>query len=247
MGTVRWSELTRAALSEVLPEALVVLPIGSTEQHGPHLPTSTDITVAEAIAVRSAKIAAKETSRPLVLAPPLAFGASHHHLPFGGTLSLKPATLLAVLEDLLASMVSSGASRLVLLNGHGGNSGVCHAAAASVSAQYEHVTVAHVNYWALRPVSEPQVPGHAGRFETSLMLALRGPRPDVEPTTWRRPKTPVLRDIPGVEVHSQQRWRHIDGYSDDPSGASASEGARILAELCTAMAARLVDLAREDT
>lgn len=245
MGCVRWAELTRAALSEMLPEALVVLPIGATEQHGPHLPTSTDITLAEAIAVRSADIAAKQTTRPVVLAPPLAFGASHHHLPFGGTLSLKPATLLAVLDDLLGSMVSCGARRLVLLNGHGGNSGVCHAAAASVSAQYEHVVVAHVNYWALRPAGEPHVPGHAGRFETSLMQALGRCTTNAEPTISPRPNRPLLRDIPGVDVHSQQRWRHIDGYTDDPSEASASEGNRLLAELCAAMAARLLDLAGE--
>src|SRR5207247_1868778 len=91
----RWGELTREELGALAPEALLLLPIGSTEQHGPHLPTSTDAALVTAVAERAAEAA--EAPETIVLAPTLAYGASQHHLPFGATLSLRPATLALVL------------------------------------------------------------------------------------------------------------------------------------------------------
>ncbi|MGH3587728.1 MAG: creatininase family protein, partial [Pseudonocardia sp.] len=96
-----WNELTREQLGAVLPDALVVLPVGATEQHGPHLATGTDALVVDAVA--RAAVAAAGTDRDLVLAPTLPFGASDHHLPFGGTLSLRVETMTEVVLDLARS------------------------------------------------------------------------------------------------------------------------------------------------
>src|SRR5262245_28053786 len=121
----RWAETDRETLRGLLPEALVLLAIGATEQHGPHLATGTDALIAATTCERAADAAADRARRPLVVVPALPYGASDHHLPFGGTLSLAPETLLAVLGDLARSLAAQGGRRLVLVNGHGGNIGIC--------------------------------------------------------------------------------------------------------------------------
>ena len=82
-----WDALTRDEISAVAADALLVLPVGTTEQHGPHLATGTDAALVEAVAEKAAALAARPDV--VLLAPTLAFGASDHHLPFGGTLSLR--------------------------------------------------------------------------------------------------------------------------------------------------------------
>ena len=111
----RWDALTREEIGALAPDALLVVPVGSTEQHGPHLATGTDALIATAIAERAAEAArAPET---ILLAPTLAYGASDHHLPFGGTLSLRVSTFQLVLRDLLASAAGAGVRRVFVLNG----------------------------------------------------------------------------------------------------------------------------------
>jgi creatinine amidohydrolase len=240
VDVIRWAETDRARLSRVLPEAVVVLPLGATEQHGPHLPTGTDALLATEVAERSVTIAAAEATRDLVVAPSQRVGASDHHHPFGGTLSLRSETLLSVVLDIAHSVVRAGGRRLVLINGHGGNTGVCHAAAAAASSRWD-IAVAHLDYW---DVADPAtdgtpVPGHAGAFETSMVLALHpelvAPRPVREPPP---PSGPV-------NLHSAEAWRRIEGYTDQPDRADAARGEQWLTQIGAAVAARLVELAGE--
>ncbi|MFC5826268.1 creatininase family protein [Nonomuraea insulae] len=128
----RWTELTRERLTDLLPDSLVVLPVGAVEQHGPHLPTWTDALLVTTVVERALDI----TSARTVLAPTVMTGASDQHLPFGGTLSLRPETLLAVLLDLARSVAECGGRRLVLVNGHGGNQGACTDAASAAVVRY---------------------------------------------------------------------------------------------------------------
>jgi creatinine amidohydrolase len=241
----RWADLDRTALSGLLPEAVTVLPVGAVEQHGPHLPTSTDIRIATAVAERAADQAAEHHGVPVVLAPGVCFGASQHHLGFGGTISLRPETLLAVLGDVLGSLATSGARRVLIVNGHGGNVGICHAAAASAACAHAPMVVAHVDYWSLLPASTPGVPGHAGRFETALMLAITDGSAAV--TLSPRPPVPSAAELPGVQIHSQRRWREIDGYTDDPSAATVQEGRALLDRISGTLTERLVGFAKEPT
>lgn len=238
MTVVRWHESNREQLTELLPEALVLVPIGATEQHGPHLATGTDWMLARAVTERAALYVAGRSARSLVITPPVAFGASDHHLPFGGTLSLTAETMQAVLIDLARSAAASGVRRLVLVNGHGGNTGACHAAAAAASTRYD-LTVGHVDYWRLIP-AEDGVPGHAGAFETSMMLALdpqlvaeRRPRD-------RQPEVPVVR---GIDLHAAAAWARLDGYTDHPERGSEDQGKRWFDQLVAALGSRLIDLA----
>lgn len=242
MTAVRWADRTREELRALLPEAVVVLPVGATEQHGPHLVTAMDALAAEAVAAAGAARAARPER--VVLAPTLPFGASHHHLPFGGTLSLTAATLACVLADLLESAAASGARRLLLLNGHGGNSATCAQAAAD-AARRHGIVVAAADYWALAPVDGAwggHFPGHAGAFETSLMGALQ---PDGVREQELRPSPGTLPAAPdGLRLETPALWAEIDGFTDDPRLADADAGAAAFDRLADAVA-RAIDAVAE--
>lgn len=242
MTLLRWADASRETLNEVLPEALVVLPVGATEQHGPHLATGTDALLAATVAERAATLAAETAARPLVLAPALPFGASDHHLPFGGTLSLTPETLLAVLLDLLRSVAEDGGARVVLVNGHGGNVGVCHAAAAAASTRHR-LAVAHVDYWRFA-ADDPAggVPGHAGEFETSLVTAVRPDAAGPVPPRAHPLPEPATAKPKGVTVHDAALWTSIDGYTDHPERATAADGAARLDTVVAGLAACFAEL-----
>ena len=91
-------ELTREDARSIAPRAIALLPTGATEQHGPHLPTGTDTFAVERVARAAAEIAAAQV--PVVVTPTLPFGSSHHHLPFGGTMSIGTETYYRVVFDL---------------------------------------------------------------------------------------------------------------------------------------------------
>ncbi len=116
---VRWERLTGPELKSLAErDALPVLPIGSLEQHGPHLPVWTDSFIAHAMCIAAAE---RATDIPAIVLPPLWTGLSEHHLPFGGTITLDHATLHAVLRCVVRSLQAQGFSRLLIVNGHGGN------------------------------------------------------------------------------------------------------------------------------
>lgn len=179
MTTLFWERATRERLRALAPEAVAVLPVGAVEQHGPHLPTGTDALVADAVARAACEQLPDGVTA--LLAPTLAYGSSDHHLPFGGTLSLSPATLAAVLGDLLRSLRAGGCERALIVNAHGGNAEICGAVAQAAAIEHDMLAAA-VSYWR---VSTPPAalagrpfPGHAGAYETSLVLALA--RDDVD-------------------------------------------------------------------
>ncbi len=229
----RFAELNREQLREAAADSLVVLPIGATEQHGPHLATGTDSFTVEAVAWHSALIAAREV--PVVVTPTLPFGSSDHHFIFGATLSLSTETYYRVLRELVQSLVKDGFRRIFVLNGHGGNHELAELVARDVALQSE-ANVAAGSYWAIAwdglvavgAHLGRRLPGHAGDFETSLMLALR---PDLEPGPLPhrdRPGNtdPKVRVAPWrSELHGS--WQQIDGYTDSPDRASAETGRRL--------------------
>lgn len=237
---IRWDDSTRGELDHVLPESLVLFATGAVEQHGPFLPTGTDTILARTTLERAASIASAGSSRDLVIAPFAPIGASDHHLPFGGTLSLSPVTMLAVLGDVLSSAASAGARRVLIVNGHGGNTGVIHAAAAGASSR-SGLAVATLDYWRLSPAHAPgPVPGHAGRFETSLMLAVR---PDLVDDRPERLDPPPIARPDAVDLHSAAEWAAIDGYTDHPEEGDSVVGGRILEDIVRALATRIAETA----
>jgi len=189
------------------------LPLGSLEQHGPHLPLDTDSRIAEAVAIR----AAARATHPTFVAPVLAYGASGEHEGFPGTLSLGSSALTAVLVELVRSATRTF-SRVVLVSAHGGNlDGV--QTALTVLRRERRDAVA----WF------PAVPSgdaHAGRTETSLLLAidLRLVRPSPWVSGPTEPLTELLPRLRSVGV----RPVSPTGVLGAPAGATAEEGERLL-------------------
>ena len=237
----RWAELTRGEIAELAPAALTVLPVGSTEQHGPHLAAGTDALIATAIAERAAEAAAKPET--ILLAPMLAYGASDHHLPFGGTLSLGVTTFQLVLGDLLASAASAGVRRAFVLNGHGGNAAACAIAVAEASRDHGLVAATAMTSQLVDPTElEGPVQGHAGGFETSIVLALDPglvrlelARPSPGGAARKRPR--------GLLVGEPGRWQELDGFTDRPDEASRERGEQALAACVAAAAAAFEQVA----
>jgi creatinine amidohydrolase len=241
-AAVSLADLTRARVAEIAPTAVLVMAFGAAEQHGPHLPFGTDFLVVDAIARRAADRAAEHA--PVVLAPTLPFGSSHHHLEVGGALSLSPPAFEACARDLFGAAAATGFRRLFVLNGHGGNEQLLRTAAHAAAG--DTLVVGGGSYWALaraqlqRLVPGPApVPGHAGRFETSLALALGAP---TAPPPARESWTPAGATPFWLEDASA--WRRIDGYTDSPADGNADEGAVCLDAIVAAVADGILEFER---
>lgn len=237
----RWDRLTREEIGALAADALLVVPVGSTEQHGPHLATGTDALIATAVAERAAAAAAKPET--IVLAPTLAYGASDHHLPFGGTLSLGVSTYQLVLSDLLASAASAGFRRVFVLNGHGGNAAACAIAVAEASRRHGLLAATAMPSDLVEAGAiEGPLHGHAGSFETSLVLALDPER--VRLDLARPSPGGGARTRPrGLVVGEPGRWQELDGFTDRPDEASRERGEQALTACVAAVAAAFEQLA----
>lgn len=211
LGDHPWTSLADA------PPPVVAVPVGSCEQHGPHLPLDTDTRIAVELAQRLAH------RRPDVLiAPPIAIAASGEHQDFPGTLSIGSEVLGRVLVELVRS--ATWAHSVVIINGHGGN----HDAIAHARDIWAH-EARRVLVWS--PTAPPDTVGdlHAGLVETSVMLALapelvgplrpRGPYPTSRSEIaefWDRLSTEGVRSV------------STSGVLGDPTAATAAAGARWL-------------------
>lgn len=218
-------------------EKVLILPLGAIEQHGPHLPTGTDTQIASALA------AALEQALPseLVLCPTLAFGASNHHLDFGGTLSISAALYTELLVNLVDSAVKSGFQKIVLLNGHGGNITPAKQALSVLSSQLDKdppPNIALVTYWEIagkpfagQPPMESPALSHACEYETSLMLHLFPET--VHKNRIERCQRPPMNnyvgwedDLPyrGVSIMKPTAFISSNGSSGEPQLGTAEKG-----------------------
>jgi creatinine amidohydrolase len=176
MTEIAWNRLSAAALRALAERnAVVLLPVASTEQHGPHLPTGVDDFLCSAVCRRTATLLAHDT--PVVVAPTVWCGLADHHTTFGGTFTLSLATYHALLRDLCRSILAAGFRRIVIVNGHGGN--ISGLAALSVELTRElDAPIATTTYFMeavaeMRAILEDQDGVmHACEGETSMMLAL---------------------------------------------------------------------------
>ncbi|MFD6396263.1 mycofactocin biosynthesis peptidyl-dipeptidase MftE [Nocardia sp. NPDC060249] len=203
---------------------ILVIPLGATEQHGPHLPLSTDSDIASAVARRAA---AGRTD--LLIAPAVAYGASGEHAGFAGTLSIGQAALELLVVELCRSATDTF-SRIVLVNGHGGNVEALRRAVALLRSESRDVRLFSPGYGG-----DP----HAGRTETSIQLALR---PDRVRTELAEPgdSRPLAELLPLLRAGGV-RAASPNGILGDPTGSSAEEGASLLTIATTAL---LEDLRR---
>ncbi|QIB74012.1 creatininase family protein [Halogeometricum borinquense] len=157
--------------------SVLVVPVGSIEQHGTHLPVATDTLLAERVATASAKRVVADI--PILVAPSVRPGYSPHHLPVGGTLSAGFETLLDLLRDMAETGLDNGFDALVFVNGHGGNTSLIDAAVSEIGREHPDREILGLTYFELvadlaATVRESDLGGmaHGGEFETSMMLYL---------------------------------------------------------------------------
>ncbi len=209
LGALNSPDVATAAARGVV----LIVPLGSTEQHGPHLSLSTDTDIALAICTRAAEL------RDLLVAPAVPYGSSGEHAGFAGTLSIGQAALELLVVELCRS-ASDTFSRIVLVSGHGGNAEPLARAVATLRSEGRSVLA-----WS------PSWDGdsHAGRTETSLQLALDPARVATERAAAgdTRPLAATLKLMRAGGVRAVSP----NGVLGDPRGASAAEGAELLEQL----------------
>jgi len=227
----------------------VIVPLGSTEQHGPTGAIGTDALTAEAVALEVGR------RTGVLVTPAQAFGMAEHHLGFAGTISLQPATLMAVLHDVVLSLARHGFERIFVINGHGGNIATSRAAFAQAYGTAASRGLANAgalrcrlaNWFTAAPVSAlaRELYGnreghHATPSEIALTLAL-------EPSLQAKQR-PLPEAAPAGPIHGPEdfRRRHPDGrMGSDPFLAKAEHGQQFLDLAATALAADLTSFLAE--
>ena len=208
---------------------LAVLPVGSTEQHGPHAPLGTDAVHAEDVAAAGAE----RHGASVVVAPTVPVGVSEEHRAFDGTLWVSPDTLRAYVRETVASLASHGLDRVVVVNGHGGNVAALREATARLTRDGTAYAVPFTWFDAVDPADlagEPVAMGHGGPVETAL---LRHTHPDLV----HEDRTERARDegaprwgewVAGVNLAYDSEEFTASGAVGDPTAGPAAMGEALL-------------------
>lgn len=245
-----YSHLTSEDIARIAPDAVAVLPLGAVEQHGNHLPVSTDSVIAGELGDR----VERALTRQVVLLPTLWAGCSHHHLAFKGTLSITSETYVRVLCDLVESLLSAGFARIFLLNGHGGNQTPFAEALYRIGLQRREAWVAAQSYWKLaapelaaQNFMETPALSHACEYETSMMMVLRPSQVKIKRAEGFLPqRRSAFYDPLGygpslVEVTEAFERMTPNGAMGSPGLATSAKGGKLL----DLFEARLVAFLRE--
>lgn len=243
---IAWNRLSAGAVRELAArDALVLLPVASTEQHGPHLATGVDDVLCTAVCHRTAQLVA--ASQAIVVAPTVWCGLADHHVGFGGTFSLSLATYHALLRDLCRSVQAAGFRRIVLVNGHGGNI----AGLSSISVELTRelgLPVATTTYFMEAAaeiaacLEDQDGVMHACEGETSMMLAIA---PDLVDMSRLSDAHGPAFDIMASLMPSLRRVQAFadvtpSGVAGDARRSSAAKGETILNACARNLAARLL-------
>ncbi len=224
-----WQHLTAAEIQALAGEAVVILPIASTEQHGPHMVTGTDTLLNELM--QKGVAADPPVTGTYLLLPTLTVGSSEHHIPFGGTLTLPPTLYTEVLISMVRGLIRQGHRRILLLNSHGGNIASMNAALAELAeeATEQQILVGGVSYWSLcvarwaKEVPNLKMPrvGHACEIEASLLMVAR---PDL-PLRSRPEGHPFPQYmLDGLSLAASYDAISPDGFVGFPAEASLEKG-----------------------
>ena len=188
MKKILWQEMRRTEIEEAAKaDAVVIIPVGSIEQHGNHLPVNTDINCCFSIAKSAAEII---DDFPVLVAPSIWGGFSPHHMKYPGTISLKLHTFIDILTDVATSIAAHGFKKIIFLNGHGANIGVIDSMRRKLMNEDNGPSCIGYTYFTLvdeelKAISEVDFTiGHAAEMETSLQLYLQPELVDKGVATW---------------------------------------------------------------
>lgn len=237
LDSAAWPEIASAVQSANRENVMLALvPLGSTEQHGAHLPFSTDTDIAIGVAERVQQLLS-EHGMTSVITPALAFGSSGEHQSFPGTISLGTEALTMSLIELVRS-ATTWCQRILFVNGHGGNLTALSSAVSRLIREGHSVAWVACDPPSIPTLTREAMDAHAGRLETSLMLALRPSAVALSKAAPgnTEPLAALLADMQDYGVGAVSS----NGVLGNPSGASAEEGRALVAALVEQIRDRVV-------
>lgn len=254
MSSRRFADLRAPEISEfITSDSILVVPVGAIEQHGPHLPLNTDLVIAERVAAEAIDQVAAEGQTDVWLLPSLAVTKSNEHAWSAGTLWLGPETMLAVLRDLGRSISTMNARKLLLFNGHGGNSALLSVALRELRLEFGLMTfLAHpalpADQGGSGGAGERGLGIHGGADETALMLHLAPATVDMSHAERHVPEAFAERRHVRFGGPVSFGWLSNDfgpaGVIGDPTLASAERGAELFNAAVSNLVATLAEIDR---
>jgi creatinine amidohydrolase len=249
-----WNELTTADFKTIDTEKVIaILPVGSTEQHGPHLPLCVDACITEGML--KAVMALVPDDFIVLALPVMPVGKANEHIGFDGTLSLSVTTLIGLWTDIAESVFRTGVKKLMILNGHGGQTQVMDIVARDLRVRHDALVVP-INWWSLQadktlfPATEYTYGIHGGAEETSVMMHLR---PDLVRTQYAQnfETQPLLKRHEFPRLFSQgvrHAWKAEDlqetGACGDATLATAELGQCIIDDAARSIVELLQEMSR---
>ncbi|MCZ8253985.1 MAG: creatininase family protein [Hylemonella sp.] len=253
-----WAELSTRDFAQLdTTRAIAVLPVGATEQHGPHLPLSVDTDLAEGVVAAALPHLAADL--PVLFLPTQSVGFSPEHQAYAGTLTLSSRTLISLWTEIGESVARAGVKKLVLLNAHGGQVGLMDPVARDLRARLG-MLVYSVNWFNL-PLG-PEVEGlfsaeehrygiHAGQIETAMMLALKPARVAMQQaqhfasaSQQRASAFPILGNGKSAKLAWQMQDYNPAGAVGNAAAATAEQGRAVLDAAGRALAQLLAEIDR---
>lgn len=232
--------------------ALVILPIGAVEQHGPHLPVMTDALIGEATLTQALERLPDDAQ--VWLLPPIAYGKSNEHLGLPGTVSVSASTLQGLVTDIAASLKLSGFGKLLLFNTHGGNVDLLNVVSREIRIAHG-MTVFYLSPSSLggaEGVIDPEELEygiHGGDYETSVVMSIK---PNWVQNQWLVSEMPNIGDKKFLTLEGRIRfaWRMADisetGICGDATKATAAKGEIIQERVANILAEALAELCEFD-
>ena len=246
MTEVFWNRLKAADLVKLAKkDAIVLLPVASTEQHGPHLATGVDVVLCSEACRRAAAIVAGK--RPIVVAPTVWMGLAEHHVEFGGSFTVRLSTWHAVLRDLCDAILRAGFRKVLIVNGHGGNMTALNALTVELTRELG-APIATTNYFSMaeerfaRILEDQEGVQHACEGETSMMMACA---PDlVDKAQLKNAHGPQMT-MRGALMRPILMWKSFramtkSGVIGDARRSSPEKGEKLLDAAAETLAARLI-------
>jgi len=241
----RYNRLTWEEMNDAIEmQKLVVLPAGSTEQHGPHLPLDTDTFLCETVCL---EVGRRIPDKVLIL-PPVPYGLNLHHIDFPGTIHIQPETFISFCLNVTKSVAYHGFEKILLVNGHGSNSPLVDLVARRTVLETRSLCFAASYFSFLRDafdrIRDSEVVAHADELETSLYLHLAGDRVRMDRAAAGNDRVGqfLSSDSTSPYVRFNDYWGRWTkaGVHGDPTSATAEKG-RILFEAAIDGLIRLVD------
>lgn len=260
MSEIAWefAKLTWTEVNEVADRRIAIVPAGTLEDHGLHLPIDTDVVIAEEVCRRLAE----RIPREVVVLPPITYGFSPHHIDGPGTITVRWDTFVSAAQQIVSSLAYHGFRRMMFLNGHGSNEPVLDLASRLAIVENPDVLCAMTSWWALTEVQEAvrgfresAWTGHACELETSAYLAvnpqavrMERARADVNPHMSPHFWADLVSEPPeGYRnaVRINEYWSTVSetGTWGDPTVATAEKGEQILEAAASELVAVVEELA----